>query len=177
MSITIGMFATALIPNLNRRPQFILGALSLALHMFLLGFDNYLGWSSSIPSLNYFPIVLLISFGFNYGIGIGTIPFTLTGEIFPQQLRTYGCSFSLAFRYIYSFIQLKMFFLMVSSLGMSGTYWFQGSIALFGCVFAFCLLPETRNKTLTELEQLFERSQENDAEKELYEQLLDSEND
>ena len=82
MSITIGMFATALIPNLNRRPQFILGALSLALHMFLLGFDNYLGWSSSIPSLNYFPIVLLISFGFNYGIGIGTVSFILLEKFF-----------------------------------------------------------------------------------------------
>ena len=77
MSFTVGMLATALLPELNRRPQFILGALSIALHMFFLGLDNFLGLSATISSLNYLPIIILISFGINFDIGIGTIPFTL----------------------------------------------------------------------------------------------------
>ena len=165
MSFTVGMLATAILPELNRRTQFIFGALSLSLHMFLLGVDSFLQLSSSIPSLNYLPIILLISFGFNFGIGIGTIPFTLNGEIFPQHLRTYGCAISTASRYVMQFIQLKLFFLTVSSCGMSGTYWVQSCVALLGSVFAFCFLPETRNKTFTELEQIFEGNIEKDAEK------------
>ena len=165
MSFTVGMLATALLPELNRRPQFILGALSIALHMFFLGLDNFLGLSATISSLNYLPIFILISFGINFGIGIGTIPFTLTGEMFAQHIRTYGCAVSFASRYVMSFIQLKIFFSMVSCFGMSGTYWIQGCVALLGSVFAFFLLPETRNKTFTELEQIWEGKMEKDAEK------------
>ena len=156
MSYTLGMLTTAILPEMNRRPQFILGAISLALHMFLLAADTHLGVSTSVPSLNYFPVILLVSYAFNFGIGIGTIPFTLTGEVFPQHLRTYGCAIATASRYVMQFIQRKFFFFSVSYLGLGGTYCIQASIALFGSVFAFCLLPETRHKTFTELEHIFE---------------------
>ena len=159
------MLATTLLPQLGRRPQFILGAFSVAFHMFLLGFDNYLGISSTIPALNYLPVVLLISFGLNFGIGMGTIPWTLTGEIFPQHLRTYGCAITVAARYVMQFIQLTLFFLTASCFGMSGIYWIQGCVAVIGGVFAFFLLPETRNKTFTELENIFEGNKEGDPEK------------
>ena len=164
MSFTVGMLATALLPSVNRRTQFILGAFSVAFHMLLLGFDNYLQISSSIAVLNYLPVILLISFGLNFGVGIGTIPFTLTGEIFPQHLRTYGCAVTTASRYVMQFIQLKLFFLTVSSFGMYGTYFFQSGVAILGAAFAFCLLPETRNKTFSELENMFKRRIKTDLE-------------
>jgi len=162
MSYTLGMLTTAILPEMNRRPQFILGAVSLALHMFLLAADTHLGFSTSVPSLNYFPVILLVSYAFNFGIGIGTIPFTLTGEVFPQHLRTYGCAITTASRYVMQFIQLKFFFLSVSHLGLGGTYCIQASVALCGSVFAFCLLPETRHKTFTELEHIFQRRNNRD---------------
>ena len=150
------MLATALLPEMNRRPQFILGALSLALHMFLIGANTLLQLSSSVPHLHYLPVILLVSYAFNYGLGIGTIPFTLTGEVFPQDLRTYGCAITTASRYVMQFIQLKFFFFSVSSIGLGGTYCIQASLALLGSGFAFFLLPETRQKTFSELERLFD---------------------
>ena len=165
MSFTVGMLSTAMLPNLNRRPQFILGSLSIAVHMFLLGADSYLMMSSSFTFLNYLPIILLISFAFTFGIGIGTIPWTLTGEVFPQNLRTYGCAIAVASRYVMQFIQLKLFFLLLSTFGMCGIYWIHCCVALIGSLFAFLLLPETRNKTFTELEKIFEGNIEKGAEK------------
>jgi len=165
LSFTVGMLATALLPEVNRRPQFIFGCVSLCLHMLLFGIDNYLALSETISALNYLPVILLISFGFNFGLGIGTIPYTLTGEIFPQNLRTYGCAISVASRYVTQFILLKIFYSLVSVFGLSGMYWIQSTAAFFGGVFAFCLLPETRNKTFTELEKIFEGENEENKEK------------
>ena len=165
------MLATALLPQMGRRLQFILGSVSIAIHMFLLGFDNYLGISATIPSLNYLPLLLLISFGFNFGLGIGTIPFILTGEIFPQHLRTYGCAITVAARYVMQFIQLKLFFITTSLFGMSGVYWVQGCVGVLGGVFAFFLLPETRNKTFTELENIFKGRNSNDQENNFKDQI------
>ena len=158
------MLATTVLPQVGRRPQFIIGCLSIAVHMFLLGFDNYLQISATIPALNYLPVILLISFGLSFGLGIGAIPWTLTGEVFPQHLRTYGCAITVAARYVMQFVQLKLFFLTVSSFGMSGTYWIQGCVAVTGGAFAFFMLPETRNKTFTELETIFQGAKNRDPE-------------
>ena len=151
------MLASALLPEMNRRPKFILGALSVALHMFIFAANTRFEFSASVPHLNYLPVVLLVSYGFNYGLGIGTIPFILTGEVFPQHLRTYGCAITTASRYVMQFIQLKFFFCSVSSVGLGGTYCIQASVALLGSLFAFWLLPETRCKTFSELEEIFNR--------------------
>jgi len=162
-----GMMATALLPQVGRRFQWIGGSLLIAAFMFLMGLDNYTGLSSSNPSFNYLPVILLLSFAFSFGIGIGTICWTLTGEIFPQHLRTYGCALTVALRYVVQFIQLKLFFSMRSSFGMTGVYWIQGCIAIVGAIFAFFFLPETRNKTFSELERIFEGKAPKDVEKDV----------
>ena len=37
----------------------------------------------------------------------GQVPYTLTGELFPQQTRAWGCGLSLAARFLAQFVQLK----------------------------------------------------------------------
>ena len=81
--------------------------------------------------LNYLPLILVLGFGFIYGLGIctvnffififtkkqqlqkfslpnGQVPYTLTGELFPQQTRAWGCGLSLAARFLAQFVQLKV---------------------------------------------------------------------
>ena len=96
---TIGMtFAPLIMSRVNRRPQFAIGCLAIAVIMILLGLDNYFQLSVTNPSLNYLPVFLLLTFGITFGLGIGAIPFTLSGELFPHQMRSYGCGTALAFR-------------------------------------------------------------------------------
>ena len=96
---TIGMtFAPLIMSRVNRRPQFAIGCLAVAVIMILLGLDNYFQLSAKNPSLNYLPVFLLLTFGITFGLGIGAIPFTLSGELFPHQMRSYGCGTALAFR-------------------------------------------------------------------------------
>ena len=64
-------------------------------------------------------------------------------------------------RYVGAFLQLKMFLLVVSWVGMSGFYWLQGCSALLGAVVVLALLPETKDMTFTQLERIFDpKSQE-----------------
>ena len=98
-SFSIGMIISPFIMSrINRRPQFVVGCLVVAIHMVLLGFDNYLELSATQPYLSYLPVILLMSFGISFGLGIGSIPYTLSGELFPHQMRSWGCGTALAFR-------------------------------------------------------------------------------
>ena len=98
-TFTVGMvFAPLIMSRVNRRPQFATGCLALALIMILLGIDDYFELSATNPSLSYLPVFLLLIFGLAFGLGVGAIPFTLSGELFPHQMRSYGCGTALAFR-------------------------------------------------------------------------------
>jgi len=155
-AITLGMLLSPLITSrINRRPHFILGSLAIALFMILLGLDNLLQFSSSRPLLKYLPLILVLGFGFIYGLGVCTVPYTLTGELFPQQTRAWGCGLSLASRFLAQFVQLKVFLHLVAAIGVPGFYWSCAVAALLGGAIAMALLPETRGKTFAELEMIF----------------------
>jgi len=152
-AITLGMVLSPLITSrVNRRPHFILGSLAVALFMILLGLDNLLQFSSR---LNHLPLILVLGFGFIYGLGVCTVPYTLTGELFPQQTRAWGCGLSLASRFLAQFVQLKVFLHLVETVGIPGFYWSCAVAALLGGAIAMLLLPETRGKTFAQLEVIF----------------------
>ena len=66
--------------------------------MILLGLDDYFELSANHQYLNYLPVILIMSYGISFGLGIGSIPYTLSGELFPHQMRSWGCGTALAFR-------------------------------------------------------------------------------
>ena len=43
-----------------------------------------------------------------FSLSNGQVPYTLTGELFPQQTRAWGCGLSLAARFLAQFVQLKV---------------------------------------------------------------------
>ena len=57
---------------------------------------------------------------------------------------------------------------LTSLIGMEGIFFLHSSTLLLGAAFALVALPETRNKSLTQLEQIFVRKEEQgqDARKE-----------
>merc|ERR1719430_138653 len=144
-AITIGMVLSPLVTS----------SLAVALVMILLGLDNLLQFSSSRPLLNHLPLTLVLGFGFIYGLGVCTVPYTLTGELFPQQTRAWGCGLSLTARFLAQFVQLKVFLHLVAAIGVPGFYWSCAVAALLGGAIAMALLPETRGKTFAELEVIF----------------------
>ena len=98
-SFSIGMiFSPFIMSRVNRRPQFTVGCLVVAIHMILLGLDDYFDLSANHQYLNYLPVILIMSYGISFGLGIGSIPYTLSGELFPHQMRSWGCGTALAFR-------------------------------------------------------------------------------
>ena len=158
LSFTIGlMVAPFIMHRVNRKPQFISGGVGLAICMLLIGcyhsFD--LASVSFIPAIT--PVVLHLIAGLIFGTGFGPVPYTLTGELFPQHLKSVGCGIAIAVRYVGQFAQLKLFVLCKDFIGMEGVYFLHCACALFISVFVFILLPETRNKTYTELDLIFRK--------------------
>ena len=152
----IGAFlAPLLMTRIGRRPQLVAGGICIAVVWFLLGAYHFFNLAEVHPVLAHSPVVLLMLYGFVASSSIAPVSYTLLGEVFPQHLKSLGGGLSLAFQFIVAFTWLKTFFYLRNWLGMEGVYWLHCSVGVLLVLFASFVLPETRNKTYTQLDQTF----------------------
>jgi predicted MFS family arabinose efflux permease len=77
----------------------------------------------------------------------------LISEIFPNRIRGRAISVSVSALWIASFALTYSFPLIGRTLGSSGTFWLYAGICLIGFGFVFRSVPETRGKTLEQIER------------------------
>ena len=88
-----------------------------------------------------------------YAMTLATTMWVIISEIFPNRVRGVAmsvCTFAL---WGACFILTYTFPVLNSGLGAAGTFWLYGIICLAGGIFVVCCLPETKGKSLEELEK------------------------
>ncbi|XP_012254381.2 facilitated trehalose transporter Tret1-like [Athalia rosae] len=105
----------------------------------------------------WLPAILLFSYTSAVSIGLVPLPWLLCGEIFPARARGLGSGLSSGFAFLCFFIVVKTGPEMIKVLGAEGTFLIYGIITAAGTVFLIFFLPETKDKTLKEIEENFER--------------------
>jgi facilitated trehalose transporter len=134
----------------------------MATSMLLL--SAYGAYGEHLPFRNFMTIALLLMYIITSTFGFLTIPFTMIAELFNIDVKGLAAGISVSFCYFTSFLSIKMYPFLVESLGSSTVFLIYGIISIFATVFVFIILPETKGKTLEEIENLFKsRSSRTDA--------------
>jgi MFS family permease len=76
-------------------------------------------------------------------------------EIFPNRIRGAAMSLAVTSLWIACFILTYSFPWLNARLGPAGTFWLYAAICVAGFLFIFRRLPETRGKTLEQIEREF----------------------
>jgi MFS family permease len=76
----------------------------------------------------------------------------VVAEIFPNRIRAGAMSIAVTALWSACFLLTYTFPLLNARLGPSGTFWTYAAVCLAGAVFVFLRLPETRGKTLEQIE-------------------------
>lgn len=133
----------------GRKKLMILGSLGLAITYLLLGGAFYFQLKGvAVLSL----VVVAISI---YAMSLAPIVWVILSEIFPNRIRGAAMALATFALWIACFILTYTFPLLNKSLGASGTFWVYGFICLSGFLFIRKRLPETKAKSLEELESEF----------------------
>jgi hypothetical protein len=86
------------------------------------------------------------------------LTWVIPAEVFPTYLRSYGMTTADANLFLCSFIVTYNFTRMMNSMTRIGlTLGFYGGIAAIGWVYQILFMPETKNKSLEEIDELFSR--------------------
>ncbi|KAM0749276.1 hypothetical protein T439DRAFT_303148 [Meredithblackwellia eburnea MCA 4105] len=90
-----------------------------------------------------------------YSVGEGPVPFTYAAEVFPIANREQGMAFSVATNMFFASVLGMSWPAMLAALGPQGAFGFYAGMNVLAFIMIFFLLPETKQRTLEELDQVF----------------------
>lgn len=149
--VVAGMLIGLLLDRFGRcKPTMYSGVLMAACMYGLAAFIKY-----PCAELNWLPVVLILTYVFTSTLGLLTIPFVMNAEIFPQKYRGFGSGITICVTYSICFICVKLYPTMLDSLGSFNVCLFYGTCSLLSIIYVYFVLPETKGKTLIEIENMF----------------------
>lgn len=134
------------VDRLGRRALMIIGAGGLAGIYAMIGTAYYFQISGWILLLL---VVMAIAC---YAMSLAPITWVVLSEIFPNRIRGAAMAVATMSLWLASFLLTYTFPLLNNGLGTSGTFWLYGIICVSGLIFIFRKLPETKGKSLEEIE-------------------------
>jgi MFS family permease len=102
-------------------------------------------------------LVGILGFVASFAMSLGPVMWALFSEIFPNQLRGVAISFVGMINSMTSFLVQLLFPLELSVFGAALTFFSYSAFALVGLILVAWLLPETKGKSLEELELTFSK--------------------
>ncbi len=131
----------------GRRPLMLIGAAGLAITYILLG-TGYFFHSIGIHML----ILVVAAIGI-YAMSLAPIVWVVISEIFPNRIRGAAMSVSVSALWIACFVLTYTFPFLNRGLGNAGTFWIYAGICVLGFIFVKTRLPETKGKSLEDIER------------------------
>lgn len=160
-SIIIGLvnfistfIATAIIDRLGRKMLLYISSVSMITTLISLGAYFYVKDSGvDVTAYGWLPLACLVIYVLGFSIGFGPIPWLMLGEILPSKIRGTAASLATGFNWTCTFIVTKTFHNIIDAIHMYGTVWLFAVICLVGLFFVIFFVPETRGKSLEEIER------------------------
>lgn len=97
---------------------------------------------------------LIFAFIASHAVGQGAVIWVFISEIFPNSVRSYGNSLGSGTHWVFAAIIAATFPYIASTLGGGTTFAIFAFIMVFQLLFVWKMMPETKNKTLEELEEM-----------------------
>ena len=116
--------------------------------------DN-LGDQDLAKKIEFVPVASLSLFVFAFSIGFGPIPWLMMSELFAPEVKSLASSISTTFNWTLAFLVTKFFTTMVAAVTEAGAFWMFGGFTVLTFLFCLFFVPETKGKTLDEIQQLF----------------------
>lgn len=152
------LFSALYLDRFGRRPLLLLGSVGMAISLSVLGLGSkFLENSDSKPLWAIALCIVAVSADVSFfSIGLGPITWVYSSEIFPMKLRAQGSSLAISVNRLVSGVVSMTFLTISKKISFGGMFFVLSGIMVVGTMFFYVFLPETKGKSLEEIEALFE---------------------
>ncbi|XP_066997593.2 facilitated trehalose transporter Tret1-2 homolog [Anabrus simplex] len=153
------IIACVLLRRCGRRPLTMISGIGCGITMLGLGSYMYAAenWKATGQEviLTWIPLALIFLFIIASTLGYLVVPWVMIGEVYPTQVRGIAGGCTTFIGHFFVFLVVKTFPLFQELMSNHGTFWLYGAISLTGSIFFYLCLPETKGRSLQEIEDYF----------------------
>jgi SP family sugar porter-like MFS transporter len=146
VNLVFTFVAMATVDRVGRRILMLAGSAGLAVIYVLLG----AAYHAHVQGV--YTVALVVAAIACYAMSLAPVTWVVISEIFPNRIRGTAVSIAVATLWIASFILIITFPELNHRVGAAGTFWIYAGVCVLGFLFIRWRLPETKGKTLEEIE-------------------------
>lgn len=147
VNLVVTIVALFLLDRVGRRPLLLCGIGGMLVSLTILG---YLFGASHVSRAAILSDVL--AYLACFAIGLGPVFWLLISEIYPTTIRGQAMSVASVTIWIFDLVVSVTFLSLVGAVGPKFSFWIYAAACAAAFVFAFHLVPETKGRTLEQIE-------------------------
>jgi MFS transporter, SP family, xylose:H+ symportor len=162
VNLIFTVVAILTVDKFGRKPLMIIGSIGMAISMVLLGFTFFLGGVTLSPGGSIAALIFMLFYTASFAMSWGPVCWVLLAEMFPNSIRG-AMSIAVAAQWIANWIVSLTFPMMNDNVWLTSkfnhgfSYWIYGVMGVISAVFIWKMVPETKGKTLEEMEKLWKK--------------------
>lgn len=150
VNILFTVVAIVTVDRFGRKPLLIIGSIGMAFGAFMVAICDNWGIKGIIPVLS---IIVYAAF---FMMSWGPICWVLIAEIFPNTIRGQAVAIAVAFQWIFNYLVSSTFPALYDFSPMFA-YSLYGIVCVIAALFVWRCVPETKGKTLEEMNALWQK--------------------
>ncbi|AJY77019.1 sugar porter family MFS transporter [Paenibacillus beijingensis] len=139
-----------LIDKVGRKALVLVGSSMMTISLAVIGIAFHTGHTAG-PLVMIFILLYVASFA----ISLGTAVWVLLSEIFPNRIRGIATAIANMALWAANYVVTQAFPPLLNTIGSAPTFWIFGAMGLFTFLFMWRVVPETKGKSLEEIESIW----------------------
>ncbi|TMC27679.1 MAG: sugar porter family MFS transporter [Chloroflexi bacterium] len=156
VNVIFTVVASLIVDKFGRRPLLLWGAAVMTISLVALGTIFAIGPNKA----GYFILLVLSLYIAAFALSFGPLFGLMSAEIFPTRVRAIGSSIATFANWVANLLVSITFLSLVNALGQSGAFWLYATMGVLAFVFCQRLVPETKGKSLEEIEHYWEEQEQ-----------------
>jgi sugar porter (SP) family MFS transporter len=144
LSVFITLFT---VDKFGRKKLLLIGTSAMAFLYLLIGYSFYVDQGGLVV------VFLVLANVMFYSFTLAPLLWVVLSEIFPTRIRGAAMSIAALAHWVGNFTLTYSFPTIKESLGWANNFWLYGIICAFGFVVLYLVLPETKGKSLEQIER------------------------
>jgi MFS transporter, SP family, xylose:H+ symportor len=156
-NVIFTVVAILTVDRLGRRPLLIIGALVMAVSMIALGF------MFQAKAVGVGALVAVVLYIAGFALSWGPVTWVLLSEMFPNAIKNRALAIAVAAQWIANLFISWTFKILDGNSALNAAfnhgfaYWIYGAMSLLAAIFVYVYIPETKQRTLEGIQDLWSR--------------------
>ncbi|MHC4203370.1 MAG: sugar porter family MFS transporter [Planctomycetota bacterium] len=159
VNLTFTVIAIWTVDRLGRKPLMLIGSAGMGICLAAMGFAGYLRQTTGMWLLFF-----ILGYIACFALSVGPVTWVILSEIFPTRIRGRAMGVATVFLWLANYIVTQTFTMMdenpwlIEKFHRGFPFWIYGFFSVCLLVFVWRFVPETKGKTLEEIEKYWMRS-------------------